>query len=281
MRKFMLIHDESFFKTQVRQWLRQILRHVVKEIDDDHLKSSAVIFAPHADDETLGCGGTIIKKRKLGARVHIVFMTDGTNSHKRLIAKDELKAIRQSEALAASRKLGVDGDHVFFLEFEDGELVNHQDAARAKAAQLLDFLKPEAVFIPYCQEPPLDHLATNKIVLAALQAYGKSVTVYEYPIWFWHHWPWTGVTADSWREIFRFFLSSIASGYRLITHFRFCTSIEELLEEKRAALNEHKSQTTKLRPVAEWKTLDEVANGELLPCFFQPQEIFRQFSFPA
>ncbi len=277
----MRIHDESSFKAKVRRWLWQILQRVVKEIDEEHLKSSAVIFAPHADDETLGCGGTIIKKRKLGARVDIAFMTDGTNSHERFIAKEELKAIRQFEALAASKKLGVDEKHVFFLEFEDGKLADHHEAARAKVIRLLNFLKPEAVFIPYCHEPPLDHLATNKIVLAALQAYGKNVTVYEYPIWFWHHWPWTGATANSWREILQFGLRSIASGYRLITHFRFCTPIQEFLEDKRAALNEHKSQTTKLRSVAEWKTLEEVANGELLPCFFQPQEIFRQFSFPA
>ncbi len=277
----MLIPDEAFFKVQARRLFRQIMKHVVKEIDERHLKSSAVVFAPHADDETLGCGGTIIKKRKLGARMHIVFMTDGANSHKRLIAKEELKAIRQSEALAASKKLGVDENHAFFLEFEDGKLANHQDSARAKVAQLLDFLKPDEVFIPYCKEPPLDHLATNKIVLAALQAYGKNVTVYEYPLWFWQHWPWTGAPANSRREILRFVLGSIISGYRLLTQFRFCTPIQEVLETKRAALNEHKSQTTKLRPVTEWKTLGEVANGELLPCFFQPQEIFRQFGFPA
>jgi LmbE family N-acetylglucosaminyl deacetylase len=277
----MLIHGELSFKAQARRWLWQILQHVVKEIDEENLKSSAVIFAPHADDETLGCGGTIIKKRKLGARVDITFMTDGANSHKRFIAKEELKAIRQIEALAASKKLGVDENHVFFLEFEDGKLADHHEAARAKVTRLLNFLKPQAVFIPYCQEPPLDHLATNQIVIAALQAYGKNVTVYEYPIWFWHHWPWTGAAANGWREIGRFVLRSLISGYRLTTQFRYGTSIQEFLETKRAALNEHKSQTTKLRPVAEWKTLDEVANGELLPCFFQPQEIFRQFSFTA
>src|SRR5918994_6290020 len=32
--------------------------------------ASAVVVAPHPDDETLGCGGVAIKKLKRGAKVH-------------------------------------------------------------------------------------------------------------------------------------------------------------------------------------------------------------------
>ena len=40
---------------------------------------ACIVFAPHQDDETLGSGGTIIQKKRKGADVKIVFMTDVTN----------------------------------------------------------------------------------------------------------------------------------------------------------------------------------------------------------
>ncbi|MCI0468841.1 MAG: PIG-L family deacetylase, partial [Nitrospirae bacterium] len=37
----------------------------------------ALVLAPHPDDETLGCAGTIIKYKKSGALVNCLVMTDG------------------------------------------------------------------------------------------------------------------------------------------------------------------------------------------------------------
>jgi hypothetical protein len=53
--------------------------------DDLSLRRSAVVFAPHPDDETLGCGGTIVRKIRAGARVRLVVMTDGGSSHRELL----------------------------------------------------------------------------------------------------------------------------------------------------------------------------------------------------
>ena len=39
-----------------------------------------LIVAAHADDEVLGCGGTIARHTAEGDVVHAVFMTDGVNS---------------------------------------------------------------------------------------------------------------------------------------------------------------------------------------------------------
>ncbi|WP_287171998.1 PIG-L family deacetylase [Mesorhizobium sp.] len=40
----------------------------------------AVIVAPHPDDEMLGCGGVAAKKIASGAKVRLVFVTDGAAS---------------------------------------------------------------------------------------------------------------------------------------------------------------------------------------------------------
>ena len=38
-----------------------------------------LILSPHPDDETLGCGGTILKYKKKGWKIDIIFFTKMTN----------------------------------------------------------------------------------------------------------------------------------------------------------------------------------------------------------
>ena len=99
--------SNSFFKAQARRFYRRVMNRIMSELDQNALGRSAVVFSPHFDDETLGCGGTILKKKRAGADVKIVFMTDGSKSHRHLISENELKAIRASEGLAASSSLGL------------------------------------------------------------------------------------------------------------------------------------------------------------------------------
>ena len=39
-----------------------------------------LVFAPHPDDEALGCGGLIQQAVELGAEVRVIFQTDGDNN---------------------------------------------------------------------------------------------------------------------------------------------------------------------------------------------------------
>lgn len=270
-----------FLKAQSRQFYRWILRHISNEYHEDHLRQTAVVFSPHFDDETLGCGGTILKKKKAGADVKIVFMTDGGKSHRHLISENELKAIRESEGLAASRSLGLSACDIYFLEFEEKKLSEHLDAATNRVTEILLQQQPGEIFVPYYKEPLLwseDHLATNRIVLSALQMCRRKTIVYEYPIWFWQHWPWASVPIRSHRELLRVLKKSCASGLRLLRDFRCSVYIGDVLELKRNALNQYKSQMTHFIPDPRWAMLGDVSNGEFLECFFQEHEVFRRYS---
>lgn len=264
-----------------RQIYRRALSRVAREISGEDLKRSAIVFSPHPDDDTLGCGGTIIRKRMVGAEVHIVFMTGGCQSHNQLIAEDELRSIRAAEALAASRRLGVAESRAHFLDFRDGELGKHEDAAVFRVAGILERQRPDQVFVPYHREAPPDHSATHRIVVSALRVCGSKVTIYEYPIWFWHQWPWVSVPVTAPREVLALLKDSLVSGLgvRLLWDFRCSVYIADIMELKRAALDQHKSQITRLIPDPRWPTLDDVWNGEFLACFFQEIEVFRRYSF--
>jgi hypothetical protein len=45
-----------------RRYPRKIHDYLCDETRE-RAKTSAIVFAPHQDDETLGCGGTVILKR--------------------------------------------------------------------------------------------------------------------------------------------------------------------------------------------------------------------------
>ncbi len=198
----------SLLKLYFRQFYKYFMNRAMSEYDGEDMQRSAIIFAPHPDDETLGCGGTIIKKKKAGANVKIVFMTDGSKSHINLISQNELKSIRASEAIRAAQKLGVVSSDVVFFEFENGKLSGYSDSAGNKVIEIISSQEFDEIFIPYYKEAPSDHHATNKIVLGALQMCNRKANIYEYPIWFWQYWPWTKIQIHNHNKILRILKSN-------------------------------------------------------------------------
>lgn len=236
-----------------------------------------MVFSPHPDDETLGCGGMMILKRQAKAAVKIVWMTDGSRSHHRFLPEDKLRTMRQQEAIQAADCLGVTSENVVFLDFCDGELTSHHQVAIALVAKLLQQDQPQQVFIPYTRETHPDHLATNQIVMAALANYPQQIAVYEYPVWYWHHFPWTGRWGDRALQI-AYLKASIKAGFgwQLLQEFNYRVDIESVKSQKQLALTQHQTQMKRLVDRPEWGLLEDVANGEWLDCFFQTQEIFRR-----
>ena len=53
-----------------------------------------LVFAPHADDETFGMGGTLLKAKKAGIATHVIVLTDGALGGD----QDDLVSVRESVA---------------------------------------------------------------------------------------------------------------------------------------------------------------------------------------
>ncbi|MGL5941274.1 MAG: PIG-L deacetylase family protein [Waterburya sp.] len=246
-------------------------------LSTQELAASAIVFAPHQDDETLGCGGTIIHKHQATAEVKIVFMTDGSLSHHHFIPKAKLTTLRQQEAIAATKCLGLKSEQVIFLGFGDGELKQAQEKAIKDIEKLLLANQPQQIFIPYVRETHPDHLASNQIVLAALANYPQEIAVYEYPVWYWHHYPWTKPWGDRALKI-AYLKASLKArlGQQLLQEFNYRVDIESVIEKKELALAQHQTQMQRLVDHPDWGTLKDVSEGEWLKCFFQTQEIFRR-----
>ncbi len=237
---------------------------------------SAVVFAPHQDDETLGCGGTIILKRRAGTPVGIVFMTDGSTSHRRFVKSDELTRLRNAEALEAAKVLEVDPEHMHFLNFPDSQLGQMHDEAVTKVLSILNQTRPDEVFVPYRADGTPDHEATYRIVVEAVYKSGLPLTVWEYPVWIWNQWPWVPLPLKCNRDTCKAVWQSLRNGLgrRISKMFRNGVCVRGVLDQKREALAKHRTQMTRLQPGVDWPILADVSGGGFLECFFQEHEIF-------
>jgi LmbE family N-acetylglucosaminyl deacetylase len=64
-----------------------------------------LVIAPHPDDETLGCGGTIARHAQAGDAVCVLVVTDGGSSRAGGYGRAAIRAIRAQEAAAAITQL--------------------------------------------------------------------------------------------------------------------------------------------------------------------------------
>lgn len=149
---------------------------------------SMIVFAPHPDDETLACGGTIIRKIREGFDVYVIVMTDGRHSHDVTLglsepSPEEIAQIRAREFSQATSILGVDPNNLVILGFEDGELSKHVPEAKERTIPILRKVRPMDVYIPYMDDENEDHRTTYEIVTCAVREAHLLPKIYEYPVW--------------------------------------------------------------------------------------------------
>ena len=80
---------------------------------------SVLVFAPHPDDDIIGCGGTLIHHVQAGARVAHVYMTSGDALSRKRRSKS-LARIREKEAKRGAQIIGV--SELIFLREPDSAL---------------------------------------------------------------------------------------------------------------------------------------------------------------
>ncbi len=199
---------------------------------------STLVFAPHPDDETLGCGALIARKRNGGHAVHVVFFTDGAASHPShpRVTASEIAAIRAQEARRVLAILGVDSTAIHFLNEADGTLNRLNSASRvalvARTTALLDTLQPAEIFLPSHADGSSEHEAAFHFVAEAVARSQRDAAIWEYPVWLW----WNPLTL----------LAQIVK-----TTGRYRVPTEDFLDVKRHALFRYRSQLAPLPPQSE------------------------------
>ena len=186
---------------------------------------TALVLAPHADDESLGCGGTIALASSCGRPPVIVCVTDGIGSHPSSPSYPpaQLRAVREAELCTAGKLLGVEADRVHFLGLPDRHAPLSGpcfDTAVARVVQLVRAFTVGTVFASWEHDPHCDHEATARLGVAVAAATG--VNLLFYPVWGWL------LPRDHILPI------DAIDGMRL--------DISPMLPRKRAAIEAHRSQ---------------------------------------
>jgi LmbE family N-acetylglucosaminyl deacetylase len=118
---------------------------------------SALIVAPHFDDEVLGCGGLALQLAASGAVVRVLFLTDGSGGVEEVGDRDAYRARRKEEAGKAVKALGLTGFDV--LGLPDGALDRHLDEAVEGLRRALLTQRPDLLLVPHPLEVTRDHQA--------------------------------------------------------------------------------------------------------------------------
>ncbi len=217
-----------------------------------------LVVAPHPDDESLGCGGTIALLRQQGYSVHVLFISDGTMSHPNSPSypSERLRQLREWEALEALQILNVPADHVVFMRQPDTQVATPDSPGFAEAVAfvhtLLQMIQPTTVLVPWRRDPHRDHRASWQILTDAVGKLPVRPRVLEYLIWLWE----LGTDNDMPRP------DEMSV---------WLVPIESVMAQRNRAIAAHRSQVTRLiddDPTAFY------LSPELLTHFDAPLELF-------
>lgn len=117
------------------------------------MNESVLIVAVHPDDETLGCGGTLLRLREEGAKIHWMIVTamtaDGGFSPEVIARRErEIEAVAQMYGFASVHCLGFPTIHLD--EIPMSQLVTGM-------SKVFLSVQPSQVFLPFQHDVHSDH----------------------------------------------------------------------------------------------------------------------------
>ena len=139
-----------------------------------------LVLAPHPDDESLACGGSLILHAENRDPVKIVFLTDGSQAdvaHE--YSSTEYIALRRKEATAACEILGI--SDLDFWDIPDRTLISSSDALDRLCDLLLSYT-PGLIYAPSPLEFHPDHRAAANLIWKAVERsqFDTTIAFYEF-----------------------------------------------------------------------------------------------------
>lgn len=130
--------------------------------------NKVLVIAPHQDDESIGCGGTLAKHTKAGGRLEIAFCTSGGEK-------------RMYEAKDAAKTLGSRINH--FLQFDIRSLYKNTNQLAERFTELFNRVRPDIIFLPFMIDNHQDHVAVSRAFVKAYKNKAIDCFIYAYSVW--------------------------------------------------------------------------------------------------
>jgi len=143
-----------------------------------------LVFAPHPDDDVIGCGGTLALHTDRGDPVRVVVAFDGRRGDPdQRFGADEYVQRRRAETHRAGAHLGV-SDYVFW-DYPEGHAPSPEELLHAgrRIADEVEAFAPDVVYAPWVGEYHLDHHVLARGVRLGLALTGFTGTAWGCEVW--------------------------------------------------------------------------------------------------
>jgi LmbE family N-acetylglucosaminyl deacetylase len=129
------------------------------------IKKKILVIAAHPDDETLGCGGAIIKHVDNGDKVFILFLADGATSR---VGNPNYptKDMRINAGINASILLGSEPPVFFNLPDNKMDTIPFLDIVQM-IEKVINDINPVVLYTHHFGDLNIDHQITHKAVMTA------------------------------------------------------------------------------------------------------------------
>jgi N-acetylglucosamine malate deacetylase 1 len=140
-----------------------------------------LVVAAHADDEALGCGGTIARHVEEGDAVHLVLMADGVHSRRESSKADFARRIEASKR--AQSILGISFTQSLDLPDNKMDSIPLLEIVQ-KLEPILEEIQPSVVYTHHHGDLNIDHRLTHAAVMTACRPVpGSSVReIYDFEV---------------------------------------------------------------------------------------------------
>ncbi len=125
--------------------------------------SNIMVVAVHPDDETLGCGGTLLKHKNNGDSLHWLICTETNKT-------DEFYSVREKEIEQVSRLYRFDSVQQLRLksmrvdEYSMSELIQ-------KISSVIHQVKPDEIYLPFKSDVHSDHRRIFEAVYSCTKSF--------------------------------------------------------------------------------------------------------------
>ena len=129
--------------------------------------TKVLIIAPHPDDETLGCGGTILRHKKENDKVHFLIFThvyENMGWDKQFVKKRDLEInqIIKTYNFDTYKNFGIPAKEIDKTDLS---------ILISKLDHYIKKIKPEIIYFPYFNDIHTDHQIISKVTFSCLKSF--------------------------------------------------------------------------------------------------------------